>query len=457
MNKVFIAFLMLIAISANAKNGDLIIKLNKNINPKHFELLVRGHDSELISKSQNIHLIKTNKLDSNSRSNILLELRSYPGVKYVQFDHDVKLRDTTTKAIIPSDTDFSKQWNLNPLNKSANNFSINVDTAWGAFGVGGKDISNNEIVIAIVDGGADLKHKDLIENLWVNKNEIPGNNIDDDKNGYIDDIVGWNAYSKSGNVSSNYHGTHVAGIAGAKGGNNLQVSGVNWNVKLMIVNGSSGSTSTVLEAYNYVLAQKKLWLSSGGKLGANVVATNSSFGIDNADCKSGDYPAWNDIYNEMGKAGILSAAATANNDVNIDNVGDVPTGCSSPYLITVTNTNKFGKRAFAGYGLKTIQIAAPGEKILSTLPGNTVGELSGTSMATPHIAGAVGYLHSVASQDFNNYIISKPGDGAIELKNIILSTVTKVDNLKTEVSSGGILNLYEASKVLNSYISNKKN
>jgi subtilisin family serine protease len=220
----------------------------------------------------------------------------------------------------------------------------------------------------------------------------------------------------------------------------------------MAVNGSSVTTSIVLKAYAYVLKQKQLWLASGGKLGANVVATNSSFGVDYADCKSGSYPAWNDIYNEMGKVEILSAIATANNHVDVDVKGDVPTGCDSEYIISVTNTDNTGTlNESAGYGARMIDIAAPGTDIFSTLPKNRWGALTGTSMSTPHVAGAVAYLHSAANKVFNDSYLKDPSAGTLALKEIMLKTVTAMPALHDITVSGGILNLNSAAAAINIY------
>lgn len=411
--------------------------------------------SPLIS-DMNIHLLQPNPM-LNVKA-VLAELRKSPYVEYAQLDHKVTLREGITSEARdlssadtqrgPNDPEFSSQWSMG---FSPTNFGIDALDAWLTYGTGGKDVNNNEIVVAVVDGGIEITHDDLKDNIWTNVAEIPDNGIDDDGNGYIDDINGWNGYTNSGAAQTNSHGTHVAGIVGAKGNNNNQVAGVNWDIKIMNVPGSSGNTSVVLTAYKYVLEQKKLWLETNGAKGANIVSTNSSFGIDFADCNSGDYPAWNDIYTEMGKVGILSAAATANRSTNIDEVGDVPTGCDSPYLVTVTNTQMDGTRSSAGYGKVTIDIAAPGTQILSTYSGNSTRRLTGTSMATPHVAGSIAFLNSIASKPLADLYKTDPGAAALEMKKIMMETVTQRADLTDETVAGGILNLNEAAKAVTTY------
>ena len=369
-------------------------------------------------------------------------LSTSPLLKYIQPDHKVTLRD-----VKPNDPGFLQQWNM----WSASQVDVSATRAWD-LGKGGKNLAGQDIVVAVVDGGVDVTHKDLIPNLWTNTQEIEGNGIDDDGNGYIDDVHGWNAFNHTGIVPTDEHATHVAGIVGAKGDNGVGVAGINWNVKLMSVAAASGTTSIVLEGYGYVLAQKKLWIQSGGKKGANIVATNSSFGVDYGDCGSADFAAWNDIYDEMGKVGILSAAATANLGIDVDQKGDVPTGCKSDYLITVTNTDEKDSRAStAAWGLTTIDLGAPGENILSTLPGNTTGKFSGTSMATPHVTGAVAFLYSLADKKFSDLAVADPAAAARALKGIMLNTVDQLPSLKGQTVSGGRLNLFKAAQTIMKY------
>ncbi len=432
--------------SVDAQN--IIVKFKGDVNFRSLGFQQAVMAQSPIIPDMNIHLLQPNPM--MNMSNLLAEIRNNPYVEYAQVDHKVTQRELQTEDVEngPNDPDFGGQWSMG---LSETNFGIDAINAWMTYGTGGKDLNDNDIVVAVVDGGVEITHTDLVDNIWVNEQEIAGNGIDDDGNGYIDDINGWNGYTNSGQQKSSSHGTHVAGIVGARGNNQNQVAGVNWDVKIMNVPGSSGNTSIVLNAYRYILEQKTLWLETDGAKGANIVSTNSSFGIDFADCNSGEYPAWNDIYNEMGKVGIISAAATANRSVNIDQVGDVPTGCDSPYIMAVTNNQSDGTRASAGYGTTAIDLAAPGTQILSTYSGNSTRRLTGTSMATPHVAGAVAFLNSIASKPLSDLYKNDPGAAALEMKRMIMETVTKTRQFENETVAGGILNLNAAAEAVTTF------
>src|SRR5262249_49534599 len=163
-------------------------------------------------------------------------------------------------------------------------------------------------------------------------------------------------------------------------------AGVNWNVQLMPLKGVGTEDQTV-EAYTYVLEMRKKYNDSNGASGAFVVATNSSFGVNYG--QPSDYPLWCAMYDSLGKYGILNAAATTNSNVDVDVVGDIPTACPSEYLITVTNTTAADELYPAGYGVLTIDLGAPGASIYTTTPNNGYSTATGTSPATPHVAGAI--------------------------------------------------------------------
>jgi subtilisin family serine protease len=154
----------------------------------------------------------------------------------------------------------------------------------------------------------------------------------------------------------------------------------------------------------------------------------------------------------MGKVGILSAAATANQAWDIDAVGDVPTSCASDYIVAVTNTTKDDKiYRQAGWGKTQVDLGAPGTDVYSTVPGNQSRNLTGTSMATPHVAGAVALLHAAASPAFTALHKSNPAKAALELKKIMLQTVDPLADLQGKTVSGGRLNLAKAAEAISKY------
>ncbi|MCF8307566.1 MAG: S8 family serine peptidase [Bacteroidales bacterium] len=376
---------------------------------------------------------------SKNGEKLLEDLRAHPAVKLAQFNHKLELRDTNDT--IPNDTYFDDLWGLHNTGQTGGVEDADVDgpEAW-SMTQGGFTSLGDTIVVAIVDGGMSLNHEDLEDNLWTNYNEIPDNGEDDDGNGYVDDVHGWDAYSSDGSIPGSSHGTHVGGTVSAKGGNDIGVTGVNWHAQLMPVAASSSIESTVVEGYSYVHDMRALYNETDGDTGAYVVATNASFGVNYGD--PDDYPIWGSMYDSLGYVGVLSTGATTNIELNIDEVGDVPTAMESDYLISVTNTTDDDvKSSSAGYGRTTIDLGAPGTSIYSTTPGDDYGYKTGTSMATPHVTGAIALLFSHADSSMMEAYKENPDSIAYMIKEYILYNVDPLSSLEGTTVSGGRLNL----------------
>ncbi len=431
--------------------NELLVRFDEGITQADIELILLDDNLEIVrqvSRPLNLWLLRVN-LNKNQLSKARRRIESIPEIKYAQNNHLLSLR------IMPDDPLFNRQWNFHNTGFDANgnpsgteDADIDAPEAW-EISTGGETVFGRKIVAAIVDGGCDLDHVDLQANLWSNPADTSGNQIDDDGNGWVDDSFGWNAYGHNGDIpqtsSDANHGTHVAGTVGAHSNNTNQVAGVNWDIQLMIVAGADTTTAIAMEAYSYVLEQKLAWLESDGLEGAFVVSANSSFGINYVHCDSQGYPVWNDMYNAMGEAGILSIAATANVNVNVDASGDLPTSCTSPYLITVTNSNKDDiKVSSAGFGEVSIDLAAPGWGILSTSYNQGTTTKYGTSMAAPHVTGAVALMHAAASPELAQYYEDSPALAAQEFKSLLLSSVDPLASLEGRTVTGGRLNLHHA-------------
>lgn len=447
MKKLFIASFLLcsicismIAADNNYVPGELLVMLKPNhsvdrITSSFGYLNMRV--KEPVVDYMNIWLFEYDPARMSAEV-VLNELKKHNSVAIAQFNHYV-----TERSVTPNDPSFGMQWALNNTGQNGGTPDADVDgpEAWNLT-TSGLTAAGDSIIVCIVDGGAYLTHQDL--KFWKNYFEIPGNSIDDDSNGYVDDVNGWNAISQNGNISSNTHGTHCSGIAGAIGNNSLGVCGVNWNVKIMMVQGSSGTEAVVVRAYGYALKMRRIYNQTNGARGAFVVVTSSSFGVDYG--QPSNYPLWCAFYDSLGNAGILSAGATANLNINIDIQGDIPTACPSDWLITVTNTtNTDAKNSGAAYGLLTIDLGAPGTNVYSTYANNTYSNLTGTSMATPHVAGAVGFLFSVAPLSWIQAYKLSPGPYALQVKQKIMQGVDPKPTLQGITVSGGRLNVYNSA------------
>ena len=332
----------------------------------------------------------------------------------------------------PNDDLFQEQWNMQ---------RIGSPHAWDVCD-GSTTVNGAPIAVAILDSGCDILHPDLIDNIWINPFEIPNNGIDDDDNNYTDDINGWNYSTGNGVINdvNNPHGTEVSSIVAARGNNNIGYTGVSQRSKMIILQDANTSIVKVLAAYRYALDLRQLYNKTNGARGALIVATNASWGISDVFCDT-EFPLMRAMYDSLSLAGILTACAAPNDNVNIDVRGDFPASCSSDGLIAVTATMQNDRRdPTAGYGKRLIDLGAPG-KVVPVCRFGTYDFESGTSIATPHVTGAIALLYSFPNKTFSDKIATQPYATAQLIRRLLLEGVDKIADLNGECTTNGRLNV----------------
>lgn len=398
----------------NSESASEFFELNKN----------QFSDVEQIGRSTHIYKVYP-KAETD-----LLNLKKQTSIVHITQNVEVQPRE------IPNDPQYNQQWAL-PL--------IDAEKAWNEV-THGYTHDGKEIVIAILDNSYQIDHPDLINNIWTNTEEIPGDNIDNDGNGYVDDYWGLHVDNNNDIHPVGTHGTKVSGIIGAEGDNGMGITGVNWKIKLMIISGANNS-SDIIEGYNYALDQRKLYNETNGERGAYVVATNLSAGISNQF--GTNFPAWCGMYDKLGEVGILSITATDNANYDVDIEGDMPTTCDSDYLLTVTSTDQFDQKALlSAFGSSNVDIGAPGASTFSTTSESSFEEFTGTSAAAPHVAGAVGLLYSANCPQLIFNSLDFPPSAALTVKQAILSSARGIPTLTSNTVSGGRLDLFNAMSQL---------
>lgn len=425
---------------AHPKEQELIVHFEKSADiqtiiqkvNQQFPELIGLAVKKILSESVGIYLLAYDKCpDCSGLPDFLSKT---PGIRSASWNQPVGFRDS-----IPNDPLFPGQWDMK---------HIGLTEVW-AVTTGGFTANGDEIVVAVLDKGFDLSHQELQSNLWVNPGEIPGDGIDNDGDGLVDDFYGWNFRLNSPSFILEKHGTWVTGIIGAKGNNGIGLAGVNWNVKIMFL--GVEFADQVVSAFDYVLKKRKLYNETNGQQGAFVVVTNGSFGIDGVQCS--EQPIWGAMYDPLGEAGVLSVAATANENWNVDEVGDIPTSCPSEYLIAVTSTDSLDQRVSnAAFGKINVDLGAPGKETVTTTTANQFREdFGGTSSACPHVAGSVALLYSLPCTEIADLAKTQPQQAAQLIRDAILNNVDPVASLKDKTATGGRLNVFEAMKYLHAW------
>jgi subtilisin family serine protease/subtilisin-like proprotein convertase family protein len=305
-----------------------------------------------------------------------------------------------------------------------NRFGSNAEAAWNQGFTGSKSV-----LVGLLDEGIDYQHEDLAANVWVNPYELE-DGIDNDGNGYVDDVRGWNFFDNTNIILDPYdddHGTHVAGTIGAVGGNGIGVAGVNWDVTMIaskFLGPSGGYISGAIMALDYVTDLK--W-----RHGLNIVATNNSW------IGGGNSQAMREAINRSARQDILFVVSAGNESANNDVLPSYPSGFSTALdvgydsVISVAAINSNGQLAnFSSYGSTTVDLGAPGDSIFSTLPWDDYSWLSGTSMAAPHVTGAIAL-----------YASRYPGSTAEQIRSALMASTTPTPSLAGLTATGGRLDV----------------
>lgn len=407
-------------LAASEFNGYIVKLKNTNNLTVNVNSLSKIGKVEKVAKTEFGTFVKVTSKSDLLQSNSLLK---NPNVEYVEPNWIIKVSDAkTSEALEPSDDQYKKQWGLKNTGKNGGLFG----------GVAGEDINaagawtitkgSQDIKIAVIDTGIDYRHPDLKNQMEVNALELNGKaGVDDDGNGYVDDIYGYDFANKDGDpMDGHSHGTHCAGVIGASH-DGKGIAGVMGQVKLIgikfLSDKGSGETIDAISSIEYAI-----------KRGVNVMS--NSWG-------GGEYSeALKEAISHANDAGIVFVAAAGNSSSNNDSRPTYPANYDVPNVITVGSYASNGAASsFSNYGVKSVHVFAPGSTILSTIPNGRYGNMSGTSMACPHVAGVVGLV-----------LAQKPTLSPSEVRDILVSSSKQTSKLQSKSVSAGRVDAYEALK-----------
>jgi thermitase len=323
---------------------------------------------------------------------------------------------------LPNDPDLTKLWGMNNEGQKIQGSDGRPGIDIGALAAWDIATGSRDMVVAVIDTGIDFRNPDLKDNIWSNDAEANGQaGVDDDNNGYIDDVYGWDfANNRANGLDDHGHGSHCAGTIGAKGDNSTTIVGVNWDVRMMPIKFLSASGSGSLD---------------GAVKSIDYAITNGAKVLSNSWGGGGFSKILEDVIKKSHDQGTLFVAAAGNDGTNNDTTPTYPANYNVPNVISVAAIDNKGDLAdFSCYGLNTVHLGAPGVDVYSTIVGrNGFDYWSGTSMATPHVSGVAALLWA-----------HNPGMTNVEVRERLLRTARPIASLSGKVSTGGIVNAYHA-------------
>jgi subtilisin family serine protease len=454
MKNLFIATLVLFAFSScSDENLNPTEVVQKKVQPSYVsnQLLIKFKPTETGAKTSTnilsliggttVEVINTNSMKASSAKtsttsgNLLLvnsKLSTMDAIELIKDLKGVEYAEPNwiyNHFAVSNDTYFSNSslWGMYGSTTSpSNQFGSQAATAWA-----NNKLGSATVYIGIIDEGYMYAHEDLAANAGKNPGEIDANGIDDDGNGLVDDVYGWDFAGNNNTVFDGVdddHGTHVAGTIGAVGGNGKGVAGVVWNVKMInakFLSGTGGTLANAIKAIDYFTDLKT-------RHGLNIVATNNSWG------GGGFSQGLQDAIERANTAGILFIAAAGNSGTNNDTTPSYPASYPNENVIAVASITSTGAlSSFSQFGATSVDLGAPGSGIWSTVPARSKGKFissyasyNGTSMATPHVSGAAALYASL-----------NPGATAAQIKAALLNSATPTSSLSGKCATGGRLNV----------------
>ncbi len=391
--------------------GELLVKFKDGINKAARDRALSQVRGKILKRFGRINVLHV-KVPEGTAKRAVRILKGLDAVKYAELN---ALRYIDAAVNTPNDPSFANLWGLDNSGQTGGTFDADIDAveAWTI------STGDPNMVVADIDSGLDMNHPDIAANVYTNPGEIPGNGIDDDGNGYIDDVHGWDFAHNDNDPSDTDgacggHGTHTAGTIGAVGNNGIGVAGVNWNVKIMPLKVfktyffvlCSASTSDIISAVNYAASM-------------GVRVSNNSYGSTT--------PTQSE-YDAIQASKSVFVAAAGNDGVNTDTFPQYPSAYDLPNIISVAATDHNDAIApFSNFAILSVDLGAPGVGILSTTPNNTYSVFDGTSMATPHVTGAATLLMA--------------SDPTLTVNEVKWRILAGVDPAGLPVRTGGRLNI----------------
>jgi len=405
------------------REGEILVRFKSGVDTAKIKSMHRAVGASIMRRFATLGIELVTLPRGLTVEDAIKAYRTNPEVEYAEPNYIVR------KAILPNDTDFNVQWGLNNIGQSIDGITgisdsdIDAPEAW--------DIHTGDgvVVVAVIDTGIDYNHPDLSENIWINPDEII-DGIDNDGNGYVDDIRGWDfAYYDNDPMDDDIdsHGTHVAGIIGGVGNNGIGISGVVWRVRLMPIkvldSSGFGTISDVVAGIEYAI-----------KKGVKVI--NASYTYPQACIKTSPSQAERDAIKAAGDVGILFIVSAGNYGCNNDIYPFYPASHLLPNIISVAASDqKDNKPSWSNYGAYSVDVAAPGMNIYSTTRTELggYGYLSGSSMAAPFVSG----LAALIASNYPDYTYQ-------EIKAVILASVDIKASMDDKLISGGRINAFSA-------------